>query len=181
MDAPLAWRVVQDAARLVGEGELVVFGSAALAFWLGAPPASRDVDLWVVPAERGEAIEALMGELSWYHEKFSIHAEVWGPETFKAPPGWRTRAKVFSFDGLPAVRVTCPHPHDVVLAKLERMDPKDREHIEVVLSQMPMSPERLRALVAEYEAPREADREARFQSNLAWLSTRVAAHAGSSR
>jgi hypothetical protein len=32
MDAPLAWRVVQDAARLVGEGELVVFGSAALAF-----------------------------------------------------------------------------------------------------------------------------------------------------
>jgi hypothetical protein len=88
---------------------------------------------------------------------------------------------VFSFDGLPAVRVTCPHPHDVVLAKLERMDPKDREHIEVVLSQMPMSPERLRALVAEYEAPREADREARFQSNLAWLSTRVAAHAGSSR
>lgn len=174
MDSPpVAWRVAQDAARLVGEGELVVFGSAALAFWLGDPPQSRDVDVWTTPPEKGDAIEALMGELSWYHEKFSIHAEVWGPETFKAPPRWRERAKQFSFDGLPSVRVVCPHPHDVVLAKLERMDPKDRVHIEQVLRQMPLSRARLDSLVAEYSEARDADRQARFETNLRWLETQV--------
>lgn len=114
MDSPpVAWRVAQDAARLVGEGELVVFGSAALAFWLGDPPQSRDVDVWTTPPEKGEAIEALMGELSWYHEKFSIHAEVW------------------------------------------------------------LSRARLDSLVAEYSEARDADREARFQTNLRWLETQV--------
>jgi hypothetical protein len=37
--------ILSDAARLVGEGELVVFGSAALALWLRNAPSSRDVDL----------------------------------------------------------------------------------------------------------------------------------------
>jgi hypothetical protein len=37
--------ILSDAARLLGEGEIVVFGSAALALWLRDPPASRDVDL----------------------------------------------------------------------------------------------------------------------------------------
>ncbi len=174
MDSPpVAWRVVRDAARLVGEGELVVFGSAALAFWVGDPPQSRDVDVWTTPVDKGEAIEALMGELSWYHEKFSIHAEVWGPETFKAPPKWRERAKRFSFDDLEKVAVVCPHPHDIVLAKLERMDPKDRVHIEQVLRQMPLTRAQLDSLVAEYDEVREADREARFQQSLTWLRSQL--------
>jgi hypothetical protein len=169
VDTPVAWRVVRDVARLVREGELSVFGSAALAFWLADPPQSRDVDLWVEPRDRGELVEALMGELSWYHEKFSVHAEVWGPETFKAPPGWRARAKRFSFDEHPAVKVVCAHPHDVVLAKLERMDPKDRAHVALVLEKLPLTRSQLDALVAEYTEAREPDREARFAVNLAWL------------
>ncbi|MCC6332532.1 MAG: hypothetical protein IT380_00930 [Myxococcales bacterium] len=161
--------MAQDAARLMKDGELVIFGSAALAFWLREPPQSRDVDVWTEPRERGALIEALMGELSWYHDKFSIHAEVWGPETFKAPPGWRARARVFSFDEASAVRVVCAHPHDVVLAKLERLDPKDQEQIQTVLRQLPMSTQRLDELLREYDQPRDAQREARFQASLAWL------------
>lgn len=42
-------RVVADAARLMGSGELIVFGSSALAFWLQQPPRSKDVDVWCVP------------------------------------------------------------------------------------------------------------------------------------
>lgn len=78
-------RIVTDAARLVAEGELVVFGSAALAYWLADPPHSRDVDLWCEPPERGEPVAALMGELSWYHQRHSAYVEVWAPETFAAP------------------------------------------------------------------------------------------------
>jgi len=175
VDPPVAWRVVRDAARLIREGELYVFGSAALAFWLGEAPHSRDVDLWAVPAERGQLIESMMGELSWYHEKFSIHAEVWGPETFKAPSQWRARAKRFSFDDAPNVQVFCAHPHDVVLSKLERLDPKDQDHVRAVLAQLPLTSARLDELLAEFTEPRDPEREARFQANLAWLRRQLSA------
>lgn len=62
-------QILKDAARLLKEGEIVVFGSAALAFWMPEAPATRDVDLWCTPAERGAMVEALMGELSWYHDR----------------------------------------------------------------------------------------------------------------
>lgn len=58
-------RVVADAARLLQRGELIVFGSSALAFWLTDAPRSREVDVWCEPPERGEVVQALMGELSW--------------------------------------------------------------------------------------------------------------------
>lgn len=170
----MTWRVVSDAARLLKEGELVVFGSAALAYWLGAPPASRDVDVWCVPAERGDILEAVMGELSWYHEKHGTHVEVWGPETFKAPPGWRARAKRITLEAAPGVTVVAAHPHDVLVAKLERMDPKDAEHQRLILEQLPLSAARLDELLAEFPVgARDAEREARFQVNLAALRSRL--------
>lgn len=49
-------RVLNDAARLIGAGEVVVFGSASLALWLERAPSTKDVDLWVVPEEKGEIL-----------------------------------------------------------------------------------------------------------------------------
>ena len=43
--SPEVTRVVADAARLMAKGELIVFGSSALAFWMKAPPRSKDVDI----------------------------------------------------------------------------------------------------------------------------------------
>lgn len=178
-DPTLTWRVVSDAARLLKDGELVIFGSAALAYWLGAPPLSRDVDVWCSPPDRGDILEALMGELSWYHEKHGTHVEVWGPETFKAPPGWRTRARELTLETAPGVRVVAAHPHDVLIAKLERMDPKDADHQRLILEQAPLSLARLDELVAEFPAgARDAEREARFQEHLARLRARLSATAG---
>ena len=173
-DPTLTWRVVQDAARLIRKGELIVFGSAALSFWLRDAPVSRDVDVWCEPRDRGELVEALMGEFSWYHDKHGTHVEVWGPETFKAPPLWRTRAKVFPFEGVPEVEVVVPHPHDVLIAKLERMDPKDQNHRDLILAQLPLSVARFDELVAEFPpGPRDPDREARFQHHAAALRSRL--------
>lgn len=175
LDRDVIWRVVRDAARLVKEGELVVFGSAALSFWLQAPPTSRDVDVWCEPHERGDVVEALMGELSWYDEKHGAHVEVWGPETFAAPPGWRSRARVERFEQAAGVRVLLPHPHDVLIAKLERMDPKDRDHQERILREFPLDQPRLDALLAEFPVGfRTAEREARFRVHLAELRRLIA-------
>jgi hypothetical protein len=141
-------RVLTDAARLVRDGEIVVFGSSALAFWLEDAPASRDVDVWTDPPGAGDAVEALMGELSWCHDRHHVWVEVWGPETFAAPSDWRSRARVLRQDDLPGVRLVVPHPHDVLLSRLERMEPRDRDHVARILAAYPMDAARLDGLVA---------------------------------
>lgn len=163
-------RVVADAARLLRRGELVVFGSSALAFWLAEAPRSRDVDVWCDPPERGDAVEALMGELSWYHERHGVYVEVWSPETFRAPSGWRSRALVHRPDESPEVTLLVPHPHDVLLAKLERMTESDVEHARRILAEFPLPREELRALAAEspYRSGgiEDPERLARFRHGL---------------
>ncbi|WP_437728431.1 DUF6036 family nucleotidyltransferase [Sorangium sp. So ce861] len=149
VDPSAVRRIVIDAARLVKTGEIVVFGSASLAFWLENAPTSRDVDLWVTPSERGDAVEALMGELSWYHERHSSYVEVLGPETFAGPRTWRERALRLSLPEAPGVAVIVPHPHDVLISKLERLAPSDRDHIQRILSEAPIDRDRLEALAAE--------------------------------
>jgi len=170
-------RVIGDAARLVGEGEIVVLGSAALAFWLTTPPRSKDVDVWCTPAERGHAVVALMGELSWYHEKHGVFVEVWGPETFAAPVDWRQRARRLALTENPRVAVVLPHPHDVMMAKLERMDVKDREHIVAILAEFPLGEAGLALFEREMPHRRSnfaADRIARFDRGLEELRVLIA-------
>jgi hypothetical protein len=163
-------RVVADAARLLRRGELVVFGSSALAFWLAKAPRSRDVDVWCDPPERGEVVEALMGELSWYHERHGVYVEVWAPETFRAPAGWRSRALVHRLDESPEVTLLVPHPHDVLFAKLERMTESDVEHARRILAEFPLSSDELGSLAAE--SPylsgiiKDAERITRFRYGL---------------
>lgn len=141
-------RVVADAARLLQRGELVVFGSSALAFWLADAPRSRDVDVWIDPPERGEIVEALMGELSWYHDRHGVYVEVWAPETFAAPEDWRSRARTHTVPTSPEVTLLLPHPHDVLLSKLERMTEADAEHARRILKEFPLSEETLEKLAA---------------------------------
>ncbi len=165
-------KVVADAARLMGSGELIVFGSSALSFWMQAPPRSKDVDVWCAPRRKGHAIEALMGELSWYHDKHGMFVEVWGPETFAAPTDWRTRSKRLVFNENTRVNIILPHPHDVAMAKLERMESKDRDHIRAVLAEFPMDESTLDHLISQMPHRRSivaADRTARFEAGLAEL------------
>jgi hypothetical protein len=162
-------RLVTDAARLVDHGEMVLFGSSALAFWMKRPPRSRDVDMWFDPADQGHVVTALMGELSWYHDKHSMFAEVWAPETFAAPLDWRNRSKRLVLDENPKVSIVVPHPHDMMMAKLERMEVKDREHIIAILAEFPLGEQTLDEFVKQMPHRRgmvAADRSARFEVGL---------------
>lgn len=134
--------ILGDAARLLGAGRLVVFGSAALAMRIPNAPRTRDVDIWTEPPDRGEVLNAFMGELSWYHEKHGAYVEVWGPETFAAPIDWPSRAATLTNEDLPSVTLVVPHPHDLLLAKLERWEPQDVAHADLILAAAPL-PERV--------------------------------------
>lgn len=166
-------RIVTDAARLVGHGEIIVFGSSALAFWLTEAPATRDVDLWCEPPDRGDLVVALMGELSWYHEKHAAYVEVWAPETFAAPGGWRARTRRLALEEVPGITIVVPHPHDVLLSKLERFESQDVDHARRILHDFPLDPARLDELVATSPyrtgAVVEPPRIARFERGLALL------------
>lgn len=172
-------RVVADAARLLQRGELIVFGSSALAFWLTDAPRSRDVDVWCEPPERGEVVEALMGELSWYHERHGVYVEVWAPETFAAPEDWRSRARIHTVPTSPDVTLLLPHPHDVLVSKLERMTESDVEHAKRILEEFPLSPERLAELASSSPHLKgrieDPERVARFRHGLQRLERMVGA------
>ena len=173
--------ILTDAARLVREGEIVVFGSAALALWLRRAPVTRDVDLWCTPRERGDILTAVMGEQSWYHRRHGAYVEVWAPETFAAPGGWQERARIVSHQDLPKLRLVVPHPHDVLVSKLERWDPKDREHLERILDEYPLGPASFDALVdaSPYRQGgiAAADRLRRFEHGVAGARSIIAARA----
>lgn len=157
----------------MGSGELVVFGSGALAFWLTDAPHSRDVDVFCVPAERGDAITALMGELSWYHDRHAAYVEVWGPETFAGPTDWRERAKSLRLDDAPEVEIRVPHPHDLLISKLERMEARDRDHARRILAEWPLTEAELDRLLLtspqRHPAFPDAERRLRFEHGLEHL------------
>jgi hypothetical protein len=90
--SPEVAKVLADAARLIGSGEIIVFGSSALAFWMKDPPRSKDVDVWCVPKARGDALVALMGELSWYHENTGCSWRSGHPEPSQRPSTGGTAA-----------------------------------------------------------------------------------------
>lgn len=179
VDPPDIRRILLDAARLIREGEIVVFGGAALAFRLADAPATRDVDVWCDPRERGDLVEALMGELSWYHDRHGAYVEVWAPETFAAPTDWRSRALVLTDPDVPGVRLVVPHPHDVLVAKVERWESADRDHARRILADFPMDRARLDALDAgtPYRQGRIADpgRVAAYLAHLAELRASLGA------
>lgn len=108
--------------------------------------------------------------------------EVWAPETFAAPEGWRDRARIAPHRELHGVRLVVPHPHDVLISKLERFESKDCEHLEQVLEEYPLSPAAFDALVKLTPHRRGAisdpERLRRFEHGLAAARARVEARAG---
>lgn len=137
------------------------------------------MDVWCEPPERGEVVEALMGELSWYHERHGVYVEVWAPETFAAPEDWRSRARIHTVPTSPDVMLLLPHPHDVLLSKLERMTESDVEHARRILREFPLSSESLAELASSSPHLKgridDPERVARFRHGLQRLERMVGA------
>ena len=164
-------RIVIDAARLVKSGEIsVVFGSASLAFWLNAPT-SRDVDCWVTPPERGDSVEALMGELRGTHDG-GVHASTGAssqmfPSSQDQSSGRR--------------RLQLRQPGDTTSGSRCGFQPsasvdQDQDHVSRILGEAPLDRARLDALVAEspYRTGEEPPGSvAAFETHLAEVRARL--------
>jgi hypothetical protein len=107
-----------------------------------------------------------------------MFVEVWAPGTFAAPIDWRDRSKLLLLTENPKVSIVLPHPHDVLMARLERKEVKDREHTHAILREFPLDEATLEQLVTQAPSRRGGtppDRVARFEAGLAELRAIMAA------
>jgi hypothetical protein len=118
--------VVAAAANIVGEDDFVVIGSQAiLGTYPDAPGAllqSLEVDIYpATEPDKADLIDGALGDGSPFHRSFGYYGHGVGPETAKAPAGWRDRlVRVEVPPRLNSRRrpiAWCLEPHDLVLAK----------------------------------------------------------------
>jgi hypothetical protein len=98
---------------------LTVFGSAPLQLGVNADLLSADVDIFEIPQaeEKLRQAELLEGQAP-------IYIQICPANTFRAAPDWHARALK---EGHGNVTLVLPHPLDILIAKLPRLDPKDVE------------------------------------------------------
>ena len=118
--------LIAAAAQISGEREIVVIGSQAILGAVDEPPESMllsmEVDIYPRndPA-KAEEIDASLGDGSPFQGAHGYYAHGVGPETAKAPRGWRDR--LIRVEIPPRVRqqagvvALCIEPCDLVLAK----------------------------------------------------------------
>jgi uncharacterized nucleotidyltransferase DUF6036 len=118
--------VIAAAANVVKLDDFVVIGSQAI---LGPHPDAPDVLLRSLEADiypanepdKADMIDGAIGDGSPFHRSYGYYAHAVGPETAKAPEGWRKR--LIRIEIPPRVKSTrrpvawCLEPHDLVLAK----------------------------------------------------------------
>jgi hypothetical protein len=140
--------IIRAASDIV-EQDLVVIGSQAiLAQYPQAPQGlimSVEADVFPIDEpERADEIDGAIGEGSMFHENFYYYAHGVGPETPRAPQGWRERLIPLSNENTRGATGWCMEIHDVVLSKCVANREKDWDYARVALSEGLLDTEVLR-------------------------------------
>ena len=98
---------------------LTLYGSAPLQLTLDRQLLSGDVDLF---SDDDEDLTALIIAAGLDKSQGGLHLEPGFELSFRTSPRWRQRAKTIQFDN---VTLTLPHPLDILIGKLARLDAKD--------------------------------------------------------
>lgn len=159
-------RTVRALAREFKTDKVFIIGSQAILLsWPDAPPimrASPEIDaypanarIWEIeekkrdPRLAGEAsehIHALFGEGSQFHDTHGFFIDGVDENTAKLPADWQTRAIVKRFDV----------DEDLIVSKLARLDPKDKDFIEAFHAEWPLDRVLIEARIADSDFGSEA-------------------------
>jgi len=107
---------------------ILVFGSAPLQIYFDPAFLSADVD--IASAGHKDVLKKLVEELGLSKGKAALYIEVVGEHVFRPGPRWRERSEIKLLNG---VAFLFPHPTDILVAKLYRLDEKDLLAFEVLL------------------------------------------------
>ena len=107
---------------------LTVYGSAPLQLTVDRNLLSGDVDIF---SDDDEDLSGLIAAQGFDQSHGGLHLEAGFELSFRTSPRWRTRAKVLQIGN---VRLTFPHPIDVLIGKLDRLEAKDLTAFERVIA-----------------------------------------------
>lgn len=105
---------------------VTLFGSAPLQIAVEPALLSADVDLFCDDEDLTEHV----GRAGLDHDHSDFYIQVGSGLNFRTSPSWASRAKSVVIDNCTFV---IPHPIDILIAKLNRLDEKDLEAFRVVI------------------------------------------------
>lgn len=164
--------------------DLYVYGRSALALGFPDAPqamhATMDVDA-ILPTRDLIALEA--NEDFWSAQEATnreldpsglYFTHLFEERQVVLSIGWLSRVVPLSLSGFTKLRLFRPATEDLVLTKMMRIDPQDREDIIFLLDRDDFSPDRMRVALAEAVVPEISEIREAFEVNRAWLLPRLA-------
>ncbi len=129
-DTPAGRLLRQFAASLPANRafHITVFGSAPLQLTIDRNLLSGDVDVF---SDDDEDLSALIEQAKLDKAQGGFYLESGFELSFRPSPRWRTRAHSVQ---LGAVTFTFPHPLDILIGKLDRLEAKDLEAFQRVMA-----------------------------------------------
>lgn len=145
---------------------ITVFGSAPLQLGVDSGFLSADVDIF-----SEEDLSEIIAQNGLGKGSREIYIEYCAPSTFASTPDWHHRAFLVESDN---VTISFPHPIDILVSKLPRLEEKDLRAFELVREKMgiPTEPELKRALMNAVDLYRPSFDEERRAGDI-FQNTRV--------
>ncbi len=98
---------------------LTLYGSAPLQLTLDRHLLSGDVDVF---SDDDEDLTSFIAAAGLDKSHGGLYLEAGFELSFRTSPRWRQRAKVFQLEN---ITLTIPHPFDILIGKINRLEPKD--------------------------------------------------------
>ncbi len=177
-------RILQTLDRHLSQSfVLYVYGRSALALgWEESPAgchATMDVDA-ILPSRDLQAIE---GNDDFWRAQELTNAELddsglYFTHLFEErqvilSPDWLSQAVPLPVNGLTQLRLCRPATEDLILTKMMRMDPQDREDIDFLLHSPDLDRARLNRVLDTAVVPPVPEIRMAFDRNRDWLRTRL--------
>ncbi|MBI3851995.1 MAG: hypothetical protein HY298_17190 [Verrucomicrobia bacterium] len=109
--------------------ELTVFGSAPLQLLVERTFLSEDIDI-SPPEEAYDLLTSLVAEKGWAKGQSDFYIQVCDHLAFRTTKDWMSRAVQAERQGHLFI---FPHPWDILVSKLQRLDPKDIQAFKLVM------------------------------------------------
>lgn len=134
--------LLRSACTIAGDEDVLVLGSQSI---LGSfdeddlPPeatASQEADLGFLndpDRDKADRVEAIIGEMSAFHDQHGVYAEGIHVDTATLPEGWRDRLVGWDLQSSHPAKPHFLEPHDLAVAKLAANREKDKAFVDALI------------------------------------------------
>lgn len=136
-------RIIRTVGLITGRDRVVVIGSQAILGSVGdandlPEPLVRSIEVDLLPYpdpdERlADLIDAVVGELSPFHEAHGVYGQGVGERSAILPDGWQGRLIAYAAPETGGTTALCLEPHDLCVAKLAAGRVKDYEYVTALI------------------------------------------------